>query len=353
MRLAADLSRYRQLHWLVSALLLATVVLTGLARFIDKSDATAVSTTNEGPRRNSITAPGRVQPLDGVIDIAAPSFEAGHAIVTELLVKRGDWVKQGQVLATLRGRAELEAALAVRERKLAVAKARLAALKAGGKADDVDALRAEVLSDETSLAYVEAETQRVKKLQQDRMVSLATLEAQESRLAVATQALQAKRARLSSLSTVRPADLAVADAECRAAESEVQEIRSRLEATVVRAPADGRILQVHAHPGQSVGTAGVLSFGRTSEMFVAAEVMEEDIGRARVGQKVTITGDALPEAVSGTVDDIGYLVGARETFRNDPTAFIDSRVVQVRVRADRPEQLERFINARVTVAIQQ
>lgn len=184
-------------------------------------------------------------------------------------------------------------------------------------------------------------------------MSLTTLEAQESKLAVATQALQAKRARLSSLSSVRPADLVVAEAECRAARAEVEEIRSRLEATLVRAPTDGRILQIHAQPGQSVGDAGVFSFGNTSEMFVEAEVLEEDISRARMGQKATITGDALASAVSGTVDDIGYLVGARETFRNDPTAFIDSRVVQVKIRADHPEQLERFINARVTVAIQQ
>lgn len=355
MRLAADLQRNRQLRWLVSTLLLAIVILTGIVRIVSYSDATGMSSTRAaaGSYQASITAPGRVQPRDGVIHIAAPSFEAGQAIVTEVRVRQGAWVKQGQVLATLRGRAELEAALAVREQKLVVANARLAALQAGGKADDIEALSAEVRSDESSLAYVEAETSRIRKLQQERMVSLTALEAQESKLAIATQALQAKRARLSGLSTVRPADLLVAAAECRAARAEVEEIRSRLEATLVRAPADGRILQIHAQPGQSVGDAGLLSFGNTSEMFVEAEVLEEDIGRARVGQKATITGDALGAEVGGTVDDIGYLVGARETFRNDPTAFIDSRVVQVKIRADHPEQLERFINARVTVAIQQ
>jgi hypothetical protein len=49
------------------------------------------------------------------------------------------------------------------------------------------------------------------------------------------------------------------------------------------------------------------------------------------------------------VEEIGYLVGSREVFDADPTAFADSRVVHVKVRIAEPAKLERFIDARVTV----
>ncbi len=119
----------------------------------------------------------------------------------------------------------------------------------------------------------------------------------------------------------------------------------------MRAPADGRILAVHAYPGQRVGADGVATFGKTREMLVDAEVAEEDLPRVREGQHAIVTGDALASPTGGTVEKIGYLVGSREVFRADPTAFSDSRIVHVKIRAADPAALERFVNARVTVEI--
>lgn len=351
MRLAVDLQHSRQLRWVAVALLTCIVTATAIVSLVAGTSAAGNASASRSEAPRSITALGRVQPKDGVIRIAAPSFEAGPAIVTALHVEPGAWVEQGAVLATLRGREELAAALQARESRRAVARAKVAALTAGAKTEEKAAVQAEVASDEATLAYIETETRRIDQLHRDGMLSIAALESQQSRQASATQALQAKRARLKSLSTTRPADIAVAEAEWRVAESDVQEIQARLDATVLRAPFAGRVLAIHAWPGQSVGEAGVLSFGRTSEMFVEAEVLEEDLARIRVGHRATITGDAFPGAATGTVEEIGYLVGNREVFRNDPTAFIDARVVQVKIRVDRPEQLERFINARVTAVI--
>ncbi len=101
-----------------------------------------------------------------------------------------------------------------------------------------------------------------------------------------------------------------------------------------------------------MATDGLLTMGRTDEMFVDAEVPEEELGRARVGQRVRITGTMLATPVAGTVEEIGLVVGNREVFRNDPTAFTDARIVHVKIRAADPAALERFINARVTAVIQ-
>jgi HlyD family secretion protein len=356
MRLAVDLRRYLQLRWTLGFVLLAVALIPAVGLLFHRADALENSLPGAGHLSSGlpITAVGRVQPKDGVMTLAAPaSAETGPAIVTALHVHQGDWVREGQLLATLRGREELQALLVGRERQVTLARTKLDALKAGAKEDDLKALHAEVQSEEAGLALAQTETLRARQLHDQKLLPTASLESQESRLKIAAQSLEASRARLHGLSTARPADIAVAEAELHAADADADQIRARLQSTQVHAPADGRILAIYAQPGQIVGMEGLLAFGKTAEMFVDAEVLEEDMARARVGQKASITGDMLPDAVHGTVEEIGYLIGSREVFKNDPTAFADSRVVHVKIRADNPELLARFINARVTAVIQQ
>ena len=354
MQLAADSKRYWQLRALLGGALVLIAATPGAGWLVSRAEATA--STPEAPLAapvsRSITAPGRIEPRDGVLALAAPASEVGPAIVAMLHVQQGDWVESGAVLATLSGRQALEAALVASQRRIAIAQARLLALRAGAKEDDLRALRAEVDGAETSLAQAQADTRRAQQLRGMQLLPVAAVEAQESRLAVAARMLEANRARLTSLSHVRPADLAVAEAELHAAEADADEVRARLENTLVRAPAAGRVLAIYAHPGQSVGAEGILAFGRTAEMFVDAEVMEEDLGRVHVGRKATITSDVLPAAASGVVEEIGYLVGSREVFHTDPTAFTDSRVVHVKIRVAGAAELERLIHARVQVEIE-
>jgi HlyD family secretion protein len=353
MKLFFEQLRYRQLKWALASVLAVIIAIPAFSLIATNADAKIDSAINR-PGKLPITAPGRVQPKDGVLNIAAPaSAETGPAIVTELKVHRGDWVQANQELATLRGRTELQSSLASAQRRVALGQARLTALKAGGKQEDIAASHSQVQSDEATFSLIQTQTKRARQLRSDGLLSAADLEIQESRLEIATQTLGASRARLRGLSSVRPADVAVVQAELNAAESEVAEVLARLESTVVRAPAAGRILEIYCQPGQMIGAQGLLAFGKTSEMFVDAEVLEEDLGRARTGQKVRITGDALPQPVTGTVEEIGYLVGSRQVFNTDPTAFADSRVVNVSIRADDPALLERYINARVTVVIEQ
>jgi HlyD family secretion protein len=354
MELAIHRRNHRQLRWGLAIVLLAIAGAPVAGRFVFRNSAAGAVATPATPvaARLPITAPGRIEPKDGVLTIAAPASLTGPAIVTRLHVRQGDWVRQGQLLATLRGRDDVQALLIGRDRKRAVAQARLQALQAGGKADDLQASRAEVQRDEATLVQVEIDARRAKQLHEYGLLDTASLQTQESRLAIAVRTLEASRARAKSLSSVRPADVAVAEAELRAADAEVEEARTALDGTLVRAPCDGRVLAVYAQPGQGVGADGVLALGQTAEMFVDAEVMEEDLARASVGQKARITGDVLSGVVEGTVEEIGALVGSRAVFTTDPAAFADSRVVHVKIRAADPARLARFIHARVTAVIQ-
>jgi HlyD family secretion protein len=355
MRLAADSALYRRVRIALFVVLAVVCLVPGAVRFVDKAEARAKTAAPDRAlpiARRSITAPGRIQPREGIVTIAAPASAFGTAIVGELRVTEGERVEPGQVLAVLNGRDELEAELAARERRVDVAQAKLIALQSGGKREDIQALQAELQGEEANLAQIAAEMQRARQLHADRVLSEAALEAQRSRWSIAARTLEAKRARLQGLSSVRPADLAVAAAELSAAQADAEAARAKLASQYVRAPSAGRILAIHAYPGQAIGAAGLLSFGRTDEMLVDAEVMEQDIARTRVGQTARITGDSLARPLTGVVERIGMLVGAREVFELDPTAFADSRIVHVLVRLEDPAAAERFINARVTVEIE-
>ena len=354
MQSPSDLKNVRRLRAWLCVIVALIVALPGGLWWVARADASAQAhlTSLSKPESLPVSAAGRIEPKDGVLEIAAPESLLSPAIVKELHVRSGDWVQRGQPLAELDGREEFEAMLAERQRKVAVAHAHLVAVQTGAKQEDITVLRAEVQSEEANLAQIEADTHRSQQLLEQHVVPVAAMQAQQARLTMAARSLDARRARLKALSSVRPADVVVAEAELRAAEAEVEEVQARLEHITVRAPCAARVLIIYAYPGQRVGTRGVLALGQTAEMFVDAEIMEEDVSRIRVGQKVRIDGDLLGRTAQGTVEEIGYLVGSREVFKADPTAFADSRVVHVKIRAADPTKLERFINARVTVETQ-
>lgn len=355
MNLTADSSRYRRLRQLLCGVLILIAVVPGATWLVSTAGATIEPSRpadEAAAAERVITAPGRIEPLDGVLAVAAPASEQGPAIVTALHVHEGQWVESGAVLATLNGNQPLQAAVVASEQRIAIARSRLDALLAGGKAEDLRAARADMASAEATVAQAQADTRRARQLREQQLLSAASVETQESKLAIAERALDASRARLDGLSRARPADLRVAEAEVNAAEADSKAAQAQLENTLIRAPSAGRVLAIYAHPGQAVGPQGVLAFGRTNQMYVDAEIMEDDLDRVQTGREVTIRSNVLGSGKAiGTVEKIGYLVGSRETLLTDPTAFTDSRIVHVKIRVADAARFERFINARVVVEI--
>jgi HlyD family secretion protein len=353
MELTIHQQRYRRVRLALATSLVGIVAIAAADRYsLSSGPTTLAAAPGRSDDRSAVAAPGRIEPKDGVIAVAAPSSLAGPAVVLKLHVREGDWVREGQILATLRGRAELQAALTGRQRERAIAVARLAALTSGAKDADVRALRAEVERDDAALAQADAQARRAAALHERGLLDTATFESHQSQRAMAGRSADASRARLSGLSSARPADVDVANAEVAAADAAVEEALAALESSIVRAPADGRVLVIHAQGGQAAGPSGVLALGKTTEMFVDAEVMEEDSARVRVGQRARITGHVLRGTVDGIVEQVGAMVGSREVFKTDAAAFADTRIIHVKIRAFEPSRLERFINARVTVTIE-
>ena len=179
---------------------------------------------------------------------------------------------------------------------------------------------------------------------------LALVRQREAELTVAQQEL----ARAKQLSTGRAgAKSRQDDAEgaVRAGRAVLEAARAQLELAVVRAPIAGRVLEVHARPGERVGDQGVLELGRTDEMFAVAEVYETDIGRVEVGQRAIVTSPALATPLEGTVDRIGLKVGKLDVLGTDPVAKTDARVVEVDIRLDDGERVSHLTNLQVEVAL--
>src|SRR5881628_36706 len=51
---------------------------------------------------------GQIEPEDGIIVVAAPYFDGRPSIINTLRVKEGDWVRTGQIIGEVEGRAPLE-----------------------------------------------------------------------------------------------------------------------------------------------------------------------------------------------------------------------------------------------------
>jgi HlyD family secretion protein len=103
----------------VSRVWIAAILGFGLAAGSDGRGDDPVSA--DPARANRIAAFGRLQPKDGLIRVAGPSWSS--AVVAELLVEKGDWVEVGQTLALLDTAAVLEGRVARLEAELENAKA--------------------------------------------------------------------------------------------------------------------------------------------------------------------------------------------------------------------------------------
>ncbi|RUR76235.1 ABC exporter membrane fusion protein [Chlorogloeopsis fritschii PCC 9212] len=93
------------------------------------------------PEVKTVTALGRLEPKGQVIKLSAPTSADGNR-VEQLLVKEGDTVKAGQVVAILDSRDRLSSALDEAKEAVQVAQANLQKIEAGAKQGEIQAQKA-------------------------------------------------------------------------------------------------------------------------------------------------------------------------------------------------------------------
>ncbi|HSN87613.1 MAG TPA: efflux RND transporter periplasmic adaptor subunit [Thermoanaerobaculia bacterium] len=258
-------SHFGRLAW---PLILATGLLAGCGRGeVEDAQGPAPAVEAVPARRGTLPLEER---LNGAVradnQIAVrPEIEAP---ILEVLVRNGTAVEPGQPLVRLEGDA-LRQQLRQAEANLELTQA------AGAEA------RARV-------AEVEAQVVRTRALAREDLVSAMELETQEAQLAAAQASAGQATARI---------------AQARAT---VEERRSALGKTVVRAPVAGVLGQRNAEVGMLAGPEDVLFvLGDVSDLVVEVPLTEEMLGYVRAGQPVRIGSPALGRnTVSATLTRI-------------------------------------------------
>lgn len=252
--------------------------------------------------------------------IAVAPKAAGR--IAELLVREGDEVKAGQLLARLADeavdarQAQAQAdAVAQRAQSLALdtsadlLQSETAVQRASAQAG-LAAARADLGRAQVAALQEERDLERTRDLAAKGFLSLQTVERGELALRSAREQQVAAQAALARAEqTLRDAELgpqrvrarlaeaAAMRAQAAAAEARVREAASQSADLAVTAPLAARVSNRYANAGEVVA-AGTPLFGLTdpAHVYLKGYVPEPMIGRIRLGQAAQIWTDAWPKA---------------------------------------------------------
>jgi len=281
--------------------------------------------------QQAVSALGRLEPQHGIINVTAASTPEAllGGLLVELHVEEGDEVTKGDLLAVTDTAAVMKAQAHEAEVGVTYAERQVEAARS-------NAVEACVRAD---VAAQEAE--RRERLQAQGVAGEE--EAEKAR----GEAEATKAACASASTAVRLSETGVAVARARLARVEAERQRS-----FIRAPADGRVIDILVRPGELIGEAGVLELAQVGRMNAIAEVYETDIRRVKIGQRATISSAALESELTGTVRSIRQKVEKQDEIGTDPAARKDARIVEVTIELDDPGPAASLTNLQVDVVIQ-
>ncbi|MBG1240576.1 ABC exporter membrane fusion protein [Nostoc sp. NZL] len=239
------------------------------------------------PVVKTVTALGRLEPEGEVIKLSAPSSGEGNR-VEQLLVKEGDRIKAGQVIAIMDNRDRLQANLGEAQKQVQVAKSRLNQVKAGAKQGELGARQANV-------NRLQVELQGNIKTQQ------ATIDRIEAELQGQQQSLQATVARVA--------------AERRNAQAEVQRYETLYKAGAISSQeVDSRRLSAET------STQALIESQATQTRTVAT--LQQQLNEAKANQDQTLA--SLQQQINEAKANLNQTAEVRPTDIANAQAEIES-----------------------------
>lgn len=383
------LLKVRRFRWVIVAVTAFGVGSVGVGVWQVHSRSSAAVEEVSQPIITTVTALGRLTPRGEVVNLSAPTSSQENR-VDRLLVREGDRIKAGQVVAILDSHDRLEAALAEAQERVRVAQANLAIIQAGAKQGEIEAQRAEiarleaqrqgdieaqaatVARQQSEWQNAQVEYDRYQALYQQGAISASERDSKQLTLDTAQKSLQEAqatlnrtrstspqelnqaRATLAQIAEVRPVDVQAAQAEVNQAMAARDQAKASFEQTLVRSPIDGEVLYIHTRSGEIVSNDGIAEIGQTRHMQAIAEVYQSDVRQVQPGQRARVTSDSIPGELTGTVERVGSQVRKQTIVNTDPSANIDARVVEVHVTLDDASSAKaaKFTNLQVQVVIE-
>jgi HlyD family secretion protein len=280
----------------------AAIVVTGAIVVMQRNGAgvsvEAQPATRKPVFRSTVTASGQI--------VAQRYADIGSSVMGRLVklpVKEGDAVKAGQVVARIDAIQAAASALAANARvKGAEADLRATADMLQSAQADLEAARARAREAQLTL-------QRTRDLRKDGLVPVAELDSATAGADTAAAQVRGAEAALRRLQQGRDA------AERRVAETKADAARigDLLAKTDIVAPIDGVVTRLPVQEGEMVvmgiqGQLGttLMTISDLSSIDAEVKVAEADVLRIQIGQKATVTLEAIPGAsFSGRVVEIG------------------------------------------------
>ena len=296
-------------------------------------------------------APG-VAALQGVVELEETplGFELGGRL-TQLLVKEGDVVEVGSVLARIddgleRTNRDAQAG------QVEVAKQQAGAVRAGARGEELRSLQARVDAAKATEELLQKQTARERTLVEKGAVAVASLDDVQAQLTRSSAEREALEHNLKLMRQgARREDVSVAEARAEAASAALEVNDARLLRHELRSPLHGAVLDVNYEQGEVVGAAApVFTLADPKRPYIYVFVPQAEISRVSVGQPARIKVDALQSELAGQVEHISRRTEftPRYLFSEKERATL---VVRVKVRVeDSKEQLRAGVPAFVTLS---
>jgi len=174
---------------LVMMLIAATVAVGGVTAYRQVKTAEKIAAKEAQvtiPEITKVTALGSLEPKGEIVKVSAPT-SSQESRVEQLLVKEGDKIKSGQIIAVLDNKDRLQSDVGKAEQQVKIAQANLAKVKAGAKSGDIAAQRATIARLQAQLegdraTQVDTVTRLEAQLEGDKAAQQATIERIEAEL---------------------------------------------------------------------------------------------------------------------------------------------------------------------------
>jgi len=257
-----------------------------------------------------VSANGTVQPQQSVN--VSPKTSG---ILKQLLVKEGDAVKEGQILAYMDD-TNLQGQLLQAQGNLAAAEANLQKVIGGNRQQATAQANAKLQDSEFALRLAENDLQRNQSLNREGAISKQAYDtALTTRDRAQAQVKQDLEALDLSQAGSQQEDIDEASAQVMAAQGSLQVIQANIDDMVLRAPFNGTIGRKFADPGAfvtpttsgsavtSATSSSILSLASANQ--IVAQVAEANISQIRLDLEATIQVDAYSgKSFTGKVTQI-------------------------------------------------
>jgi len=238
------------------------------------------------PTISGVAALGQLVPMGEVRKLASPLSQFGSfPRVEEILVKEGDYVKKGSILAIFENQKKLKANL-LKNQKLLDTNQKEISLKK----DQIKRYRSATKQNAYSIVLLTQKQDELLKLEKQMIINNADKKV-----------------------------------------IEIDLFNSQL-----RSPIDGYILSINTRAGERSNSEGILEIGASQKMQALIEVYESDIDRVFLDQNVELISEngGFEETLFGKVIRINPQVKQRKVLSTDPTGDADARIIKVLVSLD-------------------